>query len=102
MLFIVWSIRDSNSSPLDCQSNALAEDELMPQTVIYACKYTEIFHISKQSRPFLKTPRHFSQNVGAFIKNATVFYLNLFFVCTDFLSYLSKLEYYHHFNYNPT
>ncbi len=24
ILGIVWSIRDSNSSPLDCQSNALA------------------------------------------------------------------------------
>lgn len=24
MLSVTWSIRDSNSSPLDCQSNALA------------------------------------------------------------------------------
>ncbi len=24
LLIVLWSIRDSNSSPLDCQSNALA------------------------------------------------------------------------------
>ena len=50
----MWSIRDSNSSPLDCQSNALAKDELMPQSLVFDYKYMEIFHIRKQSRSFKK------------------------------------------------